>query len=85
MEDIKTHKISIYNDAINEFGYIIACLIRFCNHEPLQAEQCAIIADNAGKCHVKSGSYEEMFNIKTTFKRLDIKTKIEEYENSSLH
>jgi hypothetical protein len=82
MEDIKTHKISIYNDAIHDFGYIIACLIKFCNHEPLQAEQSAIVANIAGKCHVKSGSYEEMVNIKTLFNKLEIKTKIEEYESS---
>ena len=70
MEDIKTHKISIYNDAMNEFGYIIACLIRFCNQEPLQAEQSAIVANIAGKCHVKSGSYEEMSQIKDIFNNI---------------
>lgn len=84
MEDVKTHKISIYNDTIHDFSYIMACLIRFCNHEPLQAEQCAIIAHNVGKCSVMSGSYEYMNDIKYIFKKLEIKTKIEEYE-SSMH
>ena len=85
MENVKTHKISVYNDGIHEFAYLIACLIKFCNMEPQQAEQCALIADNAGKCSVKSGSYEEMSQIKDIFNRLDIKTKIDEYEKSSMH
>jgi ATP-dependent Clp protease adaptor protein ClpS len=84
MEDVITHKISICKNTNYEAGYIIACLIRYCNHEPLQAEQSAIVANIAGKCHVKSGSYEEMSQIKDIFNRLDIKTKIDEYE-SSLH
>lgn len=82
MENVKTHKISVYNDGIHEFAYLIACLIRFCNMEPQQAEQCAIIADNAGKCSVKSGSHEEMSNLKNAFDRVYVKTKIEEYESS---
>jgi hypothetical protein len=85
MEDVITHKISICKNIDHEAGYIIACLIRFCNQEPLQAEQSAIVANIAGKCHVKSGSYEEMSQIKDIFNRLDIKTKIDEYEKSSMH
>lgn len=82
MEDVKTHKISICKNTVHAPGFIIACLIKFCNQEPLTAEQCAIVANNAGKCSVKSGSFEEMSNIKDIFNRLDIKTKIEEYESS---
>lgn len=57
MEDIKTHKLVLYNDSVNDYGYIMACLIRFCKHEPIQAEQCAIIAHNVGQCSVKSGDF----------------------------
>ena len=85
MEDVKTHKISIYSSSDQEFAYVIACLIRFCKMEPQQAEQCALIADNAGKCSVRSGSHEEMSNLKNAFDRVHVKTKIEEYEKSSLY
>lgn len=81
MEDTKTHKLVLYNDSVNDYAYIMACLIRFCKHEPIQAEQCAIIAHNVGKCSVKSGDYLEMLEIKSTFEALQIKSEIEIYES----
>jgi ATP-dependent Clp protease adaptor protein ClpS len=77
----KTHKLVLYNDHTNDFLYVTACLIRYCNHEPTQAEQCAIIAHNSGKCSVKSGDYLEMLELKTNFEELSIKTDIESYES----
>ena len=85
MEDYKTHKLVIYNDDVNSYDYIMACLIRVCNHERLQAEQCAVIAHNTGKCTVKSGDYMEMFEIKGTFDDLDIKSEIREYAQSDMY
>lgn len=79
MEETKTHKLVIYNDDVNSYQYIMASLIRFCKHEPIQAEQCAVIAHNKGKCSVKSGDFLEMFDLKNTFDGLDINTEIEEY------
>lgn len=79
MEETKTHKLVIYDDDINSYQYIMASLIRFCKHEPIQAEQCAVIAHNKGKCSVKSGDFLEMFELKNTFDGLDINTEIEEY------
>jgi ATP-dependent Clp protease adaptor protein ClpS len=79
MEEHKTHKVVIYNDDVNSFGYITACLIRKCKHEPIQAEQCALLAHMTGKCAVKSGDFMEMLELKSTFDDLDIKSEIEEY------
>ena len=79
MEETKTHKLAIYNDDINSYDYVTACLIRLCRHDPIQAEQCAITAHNVGKCAVKSGSFLDMFELKTTFDDLEIKSEIEEY------
>lgn len=79
MEENKTHKLVIYNDNVNSYQYIMASLIRFCKHEPIQAEQCAFIAHNKGNCSVKSGNFLEMYDLKNTFDNLDIKTEIQEY------
>ena len=79
MEETKTHKLVIYNDDVNSYQYIMASLIRFCKHEPIQAEQCAVIAHYKGKCSVKSGDFMDMFELKNTFDGLDIKSEIEEY------
>ena len=81
MENTKTHKLVLYNDAIHDFLYVVACLIKFCGHEPLQAEQCAIIAHNKGKCSVKSGDILDMLELKTNFERVELITEIEAYES----
>ena len=84
MEEHKTHKVVIYNDDVNSFEYIMACLIRLCKHEAIQAEQCALLAHMNGKCQVKSGDFLEMFDLKNTFDDLDIKSEIIEYA-SNMH
>ena len=32
----------------------------FCDHTPIQAEQCAIIVHFKGKCSVKTGTFDEL-------------------------
>jgi len=82
MEDTKTHKLVLHNDNHHDFLYVIACLIRYCQHEPIQAEQCALITHNAGKCSIKSGNFDEMFEIKSQLENLDLKIEMESYESS---
>lgn len=40
-EKVTTHSIILYNDDFNTFDHVISCLIQICNHELIQAEQCA--------------------------------------------
>lgn len=47
----------VYNDDHNTFDYVIDSLIKVCNHNPLQAEQCTLIIHHNGKCQVKRGEY----------------------------
>ncbi|AEW86280.1 hypothetical protein B0A78_09090 [Flavobacterium columnare NBRC 100251 = ATCC 23463] len=54
------HEIILYNDDVNTFDHVIETLIRVCNHEELQAEQCAILVHYTGKCAVKTGSFNEL-------------------------
>lgn len=50
------HTLVLFNDKEHDFKYVTACLIEFCKHEPMQAEQCTLIAHHNGKCAVKHGS-----------------------------
>ena len=64
-EDVQTveeqkFEIILYNDDVNTFDWVIECLVEICEHNALQAEQCAIITHYKGKCSVKRGSYEEL-------------------------
>lgn len=82
METNATHKLRMYNDDIHDFLYIVASLMRYCKHESLQAEQCALIAHNKGYCDIKSGDFMDMFEIKTSLEELDIKIEILEHEGN---
>ena len=54
------NEIILFNDDVNTFHHVIETLIKVCKHEPLQAEQCAILVHYKGKCSVKNGSIEEL-------------------------
>lgn len=71
LEDIKS--LILFNDDVNTFDFVIDTLIDVCEHDLLQAENCALIAHFKGKCPVKSGTekellpyYSEMTNRKLT-------------------
>ena len=56
--DIK--QLILYNDDVNTFEHVIDSLIKVCGHESVQAEQCAHIVHNNGKCTVKAGEFEKL-------------------------
>ena len=78
----KTHKITLYNDEELSFEYIIASLIKYCDHSLEQAEQCALTAHNIGKCDIISGEFFEMYTIKNRFDELALKSELTEYAGS---
>jgi ATP-dependent Clp protease adaptor protein ClpS len=53
-------QIVVYNDDVNSFEHVILCFIKYCNHDLIQAEQCALIIHNNGKCAVKNGTYSKL-------------------------
>jgi ATP-dependent Clp protease adaptor protein ClpS len=80
----KTHKVTLLNDDINSYEYVMACLIRFCKHEPIQAEQCATLTDKVGKCDIKLGTIDDMLEIVESLEDLGLKVELSVYE-SNLH
>lgn len=54
------HEIILFNDDVNTFDHVIDTLVRVCEHDSLQAEQCAILVHYTGKCGVKTGSFDEL-------------------------
>jgi ATP-dependent Clp protease adaptor protein ClpS len=59
-ELVSEYTIVLYNDDLNTFDHVIHCLVNICDHEPIQAEQCAWIVHLNGKCAVKTGVFEEL-------------------------
>jgi ATP-dependent Clp protease adaptor protein ClpS len=50
----------VYNDDVNTFDHVIEALIKVCDHNPIQAEQCTLIIHHNGRCQVKRGEYERL-------------------------
>lgn len=81
MELPEDHRLILFNDDEHSFAYVVACLIKFCGHEPQQAEQCALVADLAGQCTIKHGCWAQISTIKESLEAVDLKVKMEEYED----
>lgn len=58
LESIKN--LMLFNDDHNSFDFIIQSLIEVCEHEMMQAENCAFIAHYNGKCQVKKGTINDL-------------------------
>ena len=59
-DEMLEHQIILFNDEVNTFDHVINTLVKVCDHDPLQAEQCALLVHFKGKCSVKSGSYDDL-------------------------
>ena len=58
--DADGYQLIVWNDDVNTFDWVIKTLIEVCQHEPEQAEQCAMLIHYKGKAEVKRGSYETL-------------------------
>jgi len=51
-------KLILLNDNVNSFDGVILALMEVCGYNIYQAEQCALIVHNTGKCIIKEGFIE---------------------------
>lgn len=56
----ETYTLILFNDDVNSFDWVIKALVEVCDHDSLQAEQCAWIVHFKGKYTVLSGEKEDM-------------------------
>jgi ATP-dependent Clp protease adaptor protein ClpS len=73
-----THCIVLYNDDVNTFDHVIEMLMKYCDHEPEQAEQCAFIVHHVGKCGVKNGEYDKLVPICSALLERGLSAQIED-------
>jgi ATP-dependent Clp protease adaptor protein ClpS len=69
-------ELVLYNDKENSYMKVKACLIRYCEHLPIQADQCTLIAHNNGKCTIKEGDFMELFEIKSQLEQHRLKVEL---------
>jgi ATP-dependent Clp protease adaptor protein ClpS len=57
---VEKRGLILFNDDVNSFDHVIDCLMNICEHEMVQAEQCAWVVHTNGKCLVKTGTLDEV-------------------------
>ena len=67
----------LHNDDFNTFEFVIECLVTICEHDDLQAEQCAFLTHYKGKCEIKKGKFELLKAMKDTLVEKGLNVTIE--------
>ena len=70
----KPYRLDLHNDDYNSFDWVITCLMKICEHEEEQANQCAHIVHFRGKCDVK---YETISTMKEKLKTAGLSATME--------
>ncbi|HDZ41524.1 MAG TPA: ATP-dependent Clp protease adaptor ClpS [Bacteroidetes bacterium] len=65
LEDNYKYTLILFNDEYNTFDHVIGSLVEICGHDPVQAEQCALIAHHKGSCEIKSGMKKILLSMRT--------------------
>jgi ATP-dependent Clp protease adaptor protein ClpS len=81
LEDIlhdvaKERTLVLFNDDVNTFDYVIDSLVEVCDHDVVQAEQCAYLVHYTGKCEVKNGSFDQLKPLRIELSRRGLKVAI---------
>jgi ATP-dependent Clp protease adaptor protein ClpS len=57
---VNEQNLIVFNDDFNTFDHVIESLIKVCEHDVVQAEQCTTLIHYKGKCDVKRGDYDTL-------------------------
>ena len=55
LNKIQEKALYLINDDYNTFDHVIDCLVAICDHDELQAEQCAMLTHYKGSCEIAIG------------------------------
>ena len=72
----------LYNDEINTFDHVIKSLVEVCGHDPVQAEQCAMIVHFKGSCEVKIGMAEVLNAMSRSLNLKGLNSKVDQLNKS---
>jgi ATP-dependent Clp protease adaptor protein ClpS len=73
----ETSYLILLNDNINTFDHVIKALVEICGHDPVQAEQCALIVHLKGSCEVKTGIKEVLNAMSKSLNAKGLNSKVE--------
>jgi len=67
----------VHNDDYHTFDYVIDALIKICDHDLPQAEQCTLLIHYKGKCDVKKGNLSYLRPLKNALIQKDLRATID--------
>lgn len=67
----------LHNDDYHTFDYVIDALMKICEHDMIQAEQCTLLVHYKGKCDVKKGSFSYLRPMKNALIQKELKATID--------
>ena len=59
----KVKSLFLLNDNYNSFDYVVDCLTAICDHDSIQAEQCALLTHYKGYCEILLGDNDNLFPV----------------------
>ena len=57
---IQVKSLFLIDDDYNSFDYVVDCLTAICDHDPIQAEQCALLTHYKGSCEIALGDTTDL-------------------------
>ncbi|UCG27334.1 MAG: ATP-dependent Clp protease adaptor ClpS [Bacteroidales bacterium] len=69
--------LTLYNDDIHSFDYVIESLMDACMMDTIQAEQCTYITHYKGSCRVRKGSFSDLKQMKDRLTERELIARIE--------
>ncbi len=57
---VKENLLVLFDDNVNTFDHVIDLLVKVCDHDSIQAEQCATLVHHTGKCGIKKGTFKDL-------------------------
>ena len=60
---IKVKSLFLINDDYNSFDYVVDCLTAICDHDSIQAEQCALLTHYKGSCEIMLGDNDSLLPV----------------------
>ena len=75
-QKINQKSLVLFNDDFNSFDHVIDCLVAICEHDPIQAEQCALITHFNGRSVIKNGNTEDLVYLKNDLQHYNLDAEI---------
>lgn len=66
----------LFDDTVNTFEHVIKSLVDVCGHDPIQAEQCAMLVHLKGSCDIKIGSEPLLSQMSKSLNRLGLNSRV---------